>query len=322
MKRKSNLYPNIYEFNNIIAAYNEVRKNTKNKRKVENLIEYKSIYISRIYNILKNKEYSVGSYNRFVIYEPKKRLIVSQNVQDKIINHLVARHILYPSILPCLINANVASRKDMGTKKGLEFMNKFIRNCKIQYDSYYILKCDISKFFSSIGHEILKNKILRKIKDKDALKIVFDIIDSYSPGLGIGSMTSQVLAIFYLNDLDHFIKEDLKIKYYVRYQDDFLLFHPSKDYLKHCLEEIKKFLDGEKLVLNKKTRIYSSSDNFIFLGRNLIGNPSKYRSVKRKLKNKYQLYSKNKINLRSVTSTIICYTHIYPNMFLDEDKLF
>ena len=140
---------------------------------------------------------------------------------------------LYPAILPCLLNVNVASRKDMGTKKGLQLMNKFIRNCKIQYKKYYILKCDISKFFSSINHDILKEKILKRIKDKDAIKIIFDIIDSYSPGLGIGSMTSQVLAIFYLNDLDHFIKETLKIKYYVRYQDDFLLFHPSKEYLKY-----------------------------------------------------------------------------------------
>ena len=191
---------------------------------------------------------------------------------------------LYPAILPCLLNVNVASRKDMGTKKGLQLMNKFIRNCKIQYKKYYILKCDISKFFSSINHDILKEKILKRIKDKDAIKIVFDIIDSYSPGLGIGSMTSQVLAIFYLNDLDHFIKETLKIKYYVRYQDDFLLFHPSKEYLKYCLNKIKFFLEKEDLILNKKTRIYSSKDNFIFLRKNLYGKPSKYRSVKRKIK--------------------------------------
>lgn len=159
MKRKGNLYPAIYDFNNIISAYNEVCKNTRNKRKVANLKEYKSVYISRVHNILKNKQYSVGNYNKFVIYEPKKRLIVSQNVQDKIVNHLVARYILYPSILPCLLDVNVASRKDMGTKKGLQLMNKFIRDCKIQYGEYYILKCDISKFFSSINHEILKNKV-------------------------------------------------------------------------------------------------------------------------------------------------------------------
>ena len=186
MKRKNNLYPAIYNFNNILNAYNEVCKNTRNKRKVANLKEYKTVYISRVYNILKNKNYVVGPYNKFIIYEPKKRLIVSQNVQDKIINHLVARYILHPAILPCLLDVNVASRKDMGTKKGLYLMKKFIRDCKIKYDNYYILKCDISKFFSSINHDILKDKILKRIKDKEALKIVFDIIDSYSPGLGIG----------------------------------------------------------------------------------------------------------------------------------------
>lgn len=145
-------------------------------------------------------------------------------MQDKIVNHLVARFILYPAILPCLLDVNVASRKNIGTKRGLILMKQFIRNCKIKYDKYYILKCDISQFFSSIDHNILKSKILRRIKDKDALKIIFDIIDSYSPGLGIGSMTSQILAIFYLNDLDHFIKETLKIKYYEGY--NLFLFFP------------------------------------------------------------------------------------------------
>ena len=162
MKRKGNLYPAIYDFDNIINAYNEVCRNTKNKRKVLVLKEYKSVYVSRIYNILKKKNYVVGSYNKFVIYEPKKRLIVSQNVQDKIINHLVARHILYPAILPCLLDVNVASRKNKGTKQGLLFMNSFMHKCKIRYSHFYILKCDISKFFSSINHEILKKKLLKE----------------------------------------------------------------------------------------------------------------------------------------------------------------
>lgn len=220
MKRKGNLYSSIYDFNNIISAYNEVCRNTRNERRVENLKEYKSVYISRIHSILKNKQYKVGPYNKFIVYEPKKRLIVSQNVQDKIVNHLVARYILYPAILPCLLDVNVASRKDMGTSKGLELASYFHQKCIIKYSTYYILKCDISKFFANINHDILKNKLLHRIKDKDALKIVFDIIDSNTDGLFIGSMTSQILAIFYLNDLDHFIKETLKIKYYVRYQDD------------------------------------------------------------------------------------------------------
>ena len=120
-------------------------------------------------------------------------------------------------------------------------------------------------------------------------------------------MTSQVLAIFYLNDMDHFIKEQLKIKYYVRYQDDFLLFHPSKDYLKYCLAEIEKFLEKEKLTLNRKTRIFKNTNNFLFLGRNCTGNYSRYRNVKRKLKSRYYLYKNSKISLNSFASSLICY---------------
>ena len=168
-------------------------------------------------------------------------------MQDKVINHLVARYILYPALLPSLLDVNVASRKGLGTSEGIKLVKKFHRICKVKYKTYYILKCDISKFFASINHDILKEKLKRKIKDKDALKIVFDIIDMEEQGLSIGAMTSQVLAIFYLNDMDHFIKETLKIKYFLRYQDDFLLFHSSKQYLKYCLKEIEKFLEKEDL---------------------------------------------------------------------------
>ena len=115
--------------------------------------------------------------------------------------------------------------------------------------------------------------------------------------------------------MDHFIKEKLKIKYYVRYQDDFLLFHQSKEYLKYCLEEIKKFLEKEKLVLNKKTRIYKNTNNFIFLGRDKKGKYKKYRNVKRKIKKKKYLYENNKINMMSYISTINCYRKLCARRF-------
>ena len=123
-------------------------------------------------------------------------------------------------------------------------------------------------------------------------------------------MTSQILGIFYLNDLDHYIKEELKIKHYVRYQDDFLLLHEDKNYLKYCLDQIKYFLKKEKLELNKKTRIYKNSNNFIFLGRNKYNNYSKYRNIKRKLKYKKYLYEMNKVNLNHYISSYICYKNI------------
>lgn len=154
---------------------------------------------------------------------------------------------------------------------------------------------------------MLKEKLKRRIKDEDALKIVFDIIDSEANGLGIGNMTSQILAIFFLNDLDHYIKEELKITCYIRYQDDFLLFHPLKSYLKECFVKIKEFLTKEKLVLNNKSRIYSSKDNFIFLGRGNNGMYSKYRDVNRRIAKRQYLYGINTISLSSLTNSLMCY---------------
>ena len=310
MKRKNNLYENTYKMENILEAYNEVCRNTKNKRKVRNYREYKCIYISRIYETLKNRTYEVGPYNVFTIYEPKERRIVSQGLHDKVINHLVSREILMPSVIPCLVDENIASRKNMGTKKGYELLQEYHRKCKLKYGEYYILKCDISKFFASIDQERLKEKLKKRIKDKDALDIVYKIIDSEKQGLGIGNMTSQILAIFYLNDMDHFIKEELKIKYYVRYQDDFLLFHESKEYLKYCFEEIKKFVKKEKLELNRKSRLYKCTNNFIFLGRDKKGKYAKYRNVKRRLRKRKFLYEQGKIDLASLTSSLISYKYL------------
>ncbi len=310
MKRFNNLYENIYKTENIKACYYEVMRNTKNKRQVYKLQNNAENVIRTIYEELKNERYVVGKYNVFIIYEPKQRTIVSQGMKDKIVNHLIAREILYPAILPCLVPFNVASRPGMGTKKALEYLERYRRQFAAKNEKYFMLKCDISRFFLSIDHKILKKKVRRRIKDPRALKIVFNVIDSYSTGIGIGSMTSQVLAIFYLNDLDHFIKEELKIKGYIRYQDDFLLFSESKEYLKVCLEKIKKFLEKEKLTLNGKTRIYSCNENICFLGRNLYGQYAKRRTVRRKMKKRFYLLKEGKISLDSYIASRICYKNL------------
>ena len=114
-----------------------------------------------------------------------------------------------------------------------------------------------------------------------------------------GCMTSQALAIFYLNDMDHFIKEKLGISYYVRYQDDFCLFHKSKEYLRYCLEEIIKFLEIEGLRLNNKTRIYNNKNRYIFLGHTINMKKANYREKYKKIRRKKIKYEDNKISLYS-----------------------
>ena len=123
-------------------------------------------------------------------------------------------------------------------------------------------------------------------------------------------MTSQILAIFYLNDLDHFIKEKLGIEYYVRYQDDGCLYHPSKEYLQYCLKGISAFLKDENLQLNNKTRIYKNTDNFVFLGRDTKGRYAKYRYVNRRLKNKAEKYRNKNVKLCSLMCSIHSYKYL------------
>ena len=248
----------------------------------------------------------MSSYNIFKIYEPKERIIVSLKLTDKIINHLVTRCILIPSIIPILIDQNVATRPNMGTSKGIEYYKKYRQRFNYKYGKYYILKCDIKKYFASINHDILKQMLKKVIKDNDALNIINTIIDSYPTGLAIGSMTSQILAIFYLNDFDHYVKEQLKIEGYIRYQDDILLFHNDKQYLVECLEKIKNYLnDNLKLELNNKTRIYHSHEKLIFIG---------YNKSKGKINNKKhkrrKIYDKGYITLNSYISSIMSYNYI------------
>ena len=265
----------------------------------------------QIYTVLKEKKYKIGKFNRFKIYEPKEREIVSFNMFDKVVNNLVSKYILEKSLSKGLVDVNVASRKNKGISKGLLYRYEYEK--KLKHLKYYVLKCDISKFFNSIDINILKEKIKRKIKDKDALNILNEIL-SCDKHLPIGLNTSQILAIFYLDDLDKYIKEKLKIKYYVRFQDDFLMFHSSKLYLQNCIKSLEVFLSLYMLKLNKKTRIYNFNNNYMFLGRNKYGKYNNYRLINRKIKKRYKLYTLDKINVYGFIISCVCFDKLNSNI--------
>ena len=177
MKRKDNLYSRITDIRNIISMYNtRVKINTKNKMKIEKFDEYYVSNITLVKNILDSKNYKPGKYNIFIIKEPKVRLIMSLNIIDKIINHLVCEYLLVDIFDNSLIDTNVATRVNKGThygyKKLVNYLNKNISK------KLYILKFDISKYFFNINHDIVKKIIRTKIKDKDVLNILDSIIDS------------------------------------------------------------------------------------------------------------------------------------------------
>lgn len=270
MKRKNLRYKDYITIENIVYIYRLIRKNIKNKKKIEKFENYFSINIYRIYITLLNNNYKVNNYNVFTIKEPKVRIIMSQNIEDKIVNNFVSYYYLIPLLENSLIDTNVASRKNKGSRYAIYKLKEYLN--EIKEENFYILKCDIKKFFYNIDHNKLKEILNRKIKDKDIIKIISNIIDStngyniyeYNKGLPIGSMSSQILAIYYLNEMDHYIKEKLHIKYYIRYMDDFILIHKNKEYLKYCLKEIERILKEYKLELNNKTIILNKKSGLNF----------------------------------------------------------
>ncbi len=360
MKKVGNIYKRITDLNIIIDMYeNIVSKNTKNKSKIEKFERFYSLNLIRIKEKLSSNSYIPGKYNIFLIREPKLRIIMSQEIRDKIVNHLVAKYFLIDIFNDTLIHENCATRVGMGTHYALKLFKKNYNYYKNKYKKFYILKFDISKYFYNIDHEIAKKLIEKKIKDKQVLKIIFSIIDSTDElyvndtinrlkkneierlkkldtndkllkieevlklptyrkgkGLPIGNMSSQIIATFYLNELDHYIKEVLKIKEYVRYMDDGVLIHNDKEYLKFAKVKIEEIVNKYKLELNKKTKIYSSNEEIEFLGFRFfrknnrtiskVTNKTKKR-FKRKIKKIYKEYDNNKISDEEKQSIIASY---------------
>mgnify|MGYP001863926761 CR=1 FL=1 len=304
-----NKYESLCDLNKIELNYKEVKLKTHHREKIVRFELFYMANIYQIYKVLKERKYRHSSYHIFLIKIPKYRIVMSESISDKIVNHLISNEILLPLIEPKLIETNIATRKNKGIKFGINYVKKYINHLKLKYNNFYILKCDIKKYFYNVDHEILLEKLSLVIKDQEILEIITNIISTTNQkenneqikklvekekerllklnvksiekkikelesiplyengkGLPIGNMTSQIFAIFYLNELDHFIKEKLHIKYYIRYMDDFILMHPDREYLKYCLKEIEKELAKVKLSLNKKTHIFSIKQGLNFMG--------------------------------------------------------
>lgn len=142
----------------------------------------------------------------------------------------------------------------------------YLAYCKYGYNCW-IIKADISKFFYSIDHEILKDIIEYFVDDQDVLWLCEKFIDS-TEGIGIplGNQISQVFALLYLSGLDHFITGELGVKYYGRYMDDFYLIVESKEYAVYCLNAIYEFIESLNLKLNGKTQVIPFKNGIRFCG--------------------------------------------------------
>ncbi len=220
------------------------------------------------------KSYQHGGYEAFKINDPKPRDIHKASVRDRLV-HRAIYSILYPYFDKKFIADSFSCRLRKGTHKAI---NRFRKLARITNENNtktcWILKCDIRKFFASIDHEILKNILVKHIKDKDILWLLSQIIDSFNTegkigvGLPLGNLTSQLFVNVYMNKFDHFIKRELKIRYYIRYADDFVIFSENKNYLENLISKISKFLEIQlKLSLHPdKVSIKTFDSGVDFLG--------------------------------------------------------
>jgi len=311
-KTYKNLYPGICEFDNIHHAYIKARRLKRYKADVlrfsgrleENLID--------IHNHLTWKTYQPGRYRYFEIHEPKQRLIAALPFRDRVVHHALC-NIIEPIFERSFIHDSYACRVGKGSVAGVRRTTRFLRAARQKWGRIYCLKLDVKKFFPTVDHNCLKRIVRKHIACPDTLWLIDLIIDSEDSdrGIPIGSLTSQLFANLYLNELDHFVKDLCRVKYYIRYMDDCVFIHDDKKYLHNLRREIEIFLaDKLSLRLNGKTQVFPVNSRGIdFLGYRTwpdyrLLRPANVKRTKRKLRKFQSRYKEGRITLQTITSAI------------------
>jgi len=240
-------YDNIISPENLLLAWREFSRDKRKRRDVQMFEIDLMRNIFSLHADLKNpsnklgtgKTYTHSPYKSFNISDPKPRSIHKASVRDRLLHHAIYRK-LYPYFDTKFIFDSYSCRFEKGTHKAMNRFRTFAQKCsKNHTKTIYVLKCDVRKFFASIDHEILLQILTKHISDKDTLWLLERIITSFhtkpNKGLPLGNLTSQLLVNVYMNEFDQYIKHKLKIKYYIRYADDFVILSPNKNYLELML---------------------------------------------------------------------------------------
>jgi len=292
MKRAGFLYEKIHTYENLCIAF---QKASKGKQLRPEVIEYKQSFDSNINKLridLINHTPDVGNYYFFKVYDPKQRDICAACFPERVLHHAIM-NICEPILDKYAIEDSYACRNKKGSHAAVQRAKYFCKSNK------WYLKLDIKKYFDSIDHLILIDLLARKIKDTYFLDLIFKILDTYhtkkGKGVPIGNLISQHMANFYLGKFDHWIKEDLRIKAYIRYMDDFVIFGHKRIDLKNILEKIIIFL-AKNLSLKLKENIQLNRVKYgiPFLGYLVFPEKIKLSSAsKKRFINKYRDYEMN-----------------------------
>ena len=261
-------FEKVIDFDNMYRAFRKAKCGKGHKKSAArfNLAALDGIH--SLITQLKDKTYRVSDYTEFKVYEPKERVIQTTSFKDKVIQHSLCDNVIMPRLQRVFIPDNCSGQIGKGTLYGLNRLSEQMLQFYRRYGfKGYILKCDISKFFYNISHDQLKDIVHYHFRDEDICWLCDLYIDS-TPGKGIplGNQINQGFALLYLDGMDKLIKYELGIEFYGRYMDDFWLIHPSKAYLKHCLEVITGYLETLDLTLNGKTQIFPFKNGVSYLG--------------------------------------------------------
>lgn len=286
-------------------AWFEFRLGKRSKADVQNFEHNLEDNLFTLYNDLKNKTFRHSDYIPFYITDPKRRHIHKANIRDRVLHHAIFRQ-LYPIFDKGFIFDSYSCRIGKGTHNAVNRLEYFVRIISCNYrQNLWALKCDVSKFFDSIDPQRLSDLIDLKISDPDVRWLIDKVLHSFrkANGLGIplGNVTSQLFANIYLNELDQFMKRELKIKYYLRYCDDFIILSERKEYLESLTPIIAKFLEDRLgLILHPRKIIYTKlSQGIDFLGYVILPH---HRVLRTKTKNRIlRKIQGNKIGLKQGT---------------------
>lgn len=269
------IQPGAYEamcgFETLYQAYRKARLGKSHKREVQLFDLDAGVHLFRLHHELAAGTYRMSAYRRFHVYEPKVREIRCLPFRDRIVQRSLCDNVLYPYFKDRLVYDNCACQKGKGTHFGLYRVNGFLRDFYNKHGTDgWILKGDITKYFYSIDCDKLKTMLRPRIWDERLWTLLEHIIDSGGDergrGVPLGNQTSQWFSLFYLDPLDRLVKERLRIKWYSRYMDDFVLIHPDKAYLRECLRQITELVEELGLTLNPKTQIFPVKNGVDYLG--------------------------------------------------------
>ncbi len=305
IKRYGDLFKNIVDIENIYVAYKNARRGKGWQNTVKRFEENLDKNLIAIQKSLIDHTFTTATYRSKTIYEPKQREIyILPFAPDRIVQHALM-NIVEPIWESLFIDTSFACRKGKGLHAGSLKTMEYVRRNK------YCLKCDISKFYPSVRHDILSGLVRRKIKCPETLWLLDDIINSF-PGetnVPIGNYTSQWFGNLYLNELDMFVKHNLKCRDYLRYCDDFCLFSDDKGYLNDCARSMEEFLWDKLKLTYSKCRLFPVSLGVDFLGYRhfpeyILLRKSTAKRVKKRLKTLPKLLRSGRITIEQFRSSI------------------